>query len=140
MTKASVPAIALLPVRLFFGVTFLYAGLDKLLDPTFFDASAATSLHAQLEAFARVSPLGDLIRASLPLATPIGLLIAIAEIGIGIGTLSGLAFRIAAAGGAAVSFLFFLTASWGTHPYYLGNDLPYMFGWIALALVTLRNG
>ena len=33
--SAWVPAAALLPLRLFFGVTFVYAGLDKLLDPAF---------------------------------------------------------------------------------------------------------
>ena len=38
--------IALLPVRFFLGATFLYAGLDKLLDPTFLDPAAPTSLHA----------------------------------------------------------------------------------------------
>jgi thiosulfate dehydrogenase [quinone] large subunit len=134
VTKPTVPAIALLPIRLFFGITFLYAGLDKLLDPAFFDPSAPSSLHAQLEGFARLSPLGDLIRASLPFTTPIGLLIAVAEIGIGIGALTGLAYRVAAAGGAAISLLLFLTASWATHPYYLGNDLPYLFGWLALAI------
>jgi thiosulfate dehydrogenase [quinone] large subunit len=81
-----------------------------------------------------VSPLGDLIRAFLPLASPIGLAIAIAEIGIGIGALSGLAFRIAAIGGAGLSVLFFLTASWATHPFYVGADLPYTIGWISLAI------
>jgi thiosulfate dehydrogenase [quinone] large subunit len=122
------------PLRFFFGLTFLYAGLDKLLDPTFFDAANPTSMHGQLLAFARVSPLGDLIRLSLPLATPIGLAIAVGEIGVGVGTLTGLAFRVAAAGGAALSILFWLTASWATHPYYYGGDLPYAFGWITLAL------
>ena len=34
----------------------------------------------------------------------------------------------------AISLLFFLTASWTTHPYYFGNDLPYAFGWLTLAL------
>lgn len=134
MTRPSVPAIALLPIRLFFGATFVFAGIDKLLDPSFFDPSASGSLHAQLEAFARFSPLSGLIRASLPLAEPIGLLIALAEIGIGVGALSGLAFRVAAAGGAALSLLFFLTASWSTHPFYLGPDLPYAVGWISLAI------
>ena len=134
MTRPSVPAIAILPIRLFFGATFLYAGFDKLLDPSFFDPSAPTSIEAQLVAFARVSPLADLIRASLPLAGLIGLLIAIAEIGIGLGALTGLAFRAAALGGAALSLLFFLTASWATHPYYFGADLPYAVGWIALAI------
>ncbi|HEX8026022.1 MAG TPA: ubiquinol-cytochrome c reductase iron-sulfur subunit [Candidatus Limnocylindrales bacterium] len=138
-TPSSIPALALLPLRLFFGATFLWAGLDKLLDPTFFDAAAATSLHAQLVDFARQSPLGDLIRASLPLATPIGLLIAVGELGVGIGALTGLAFRLAAAGGAALSLLFWLSASWPTHPYYFGADLPYMLGWITLAIAGHGN-
>ena len=134
MTRPSVPAIALLPIRLFFGATFLYAGFDKLLDPSFFDPSSPTSIDAQLVAFARFSPLAGLIQAALPLAGLIGLAIAIAEIGIGVGALTGLAFRVAAAGGAALSGLFFLTASWATHPYYFGPDLPYMIGWLTLAI------
>ncbi len=131
---ATVPARALLPVRVFFGVTFVYAGLDKLLDPAFFDPSSPTSLAAQLADFARVSPLGPLVKMGEPFAAPIGLLVAFAEIAIGLGALTGLAYRLAAAGGAALSLLFWLTASWATHPYYYGPDLPYAAGWIALAL------
>jgi thiosulfate dehydrogenase (quinone) large subunit len=126
--------VAILPLRGFLGFTFLYAGLDKLLDPAFLDVTNPSSIHAQMLVFARVSPLGDLVRASLPFAVPIGVLISIAEIGVGVGVLSGLAFRVAAAGGAAVSMLFWLTASWATHPYYYGNDLPYMFGFVTIAL------
>lgn len=131
---ASVLAGALLPLRFFFAATFLYAGFDKLLDPTFFDAANASSLHGQLEGFARFSPLGALIRVALPIATPIGLVIAVAEVGVGVGLLLGIAFRVAAAGGAALSLLFWLTASWATHPYYFGADLPYAFGFLSLAL------
>lgn len=131
--------IALLPVRFFLGATFLYAGLDKLLDPTFLDPAAATSLHAQLAAFARFSPLGPLITATLPFNVAIGLLIAVAEIGIGIGALTGLAFRVAALGGLLLSLLLWLTASWATHPYYLGADLPYAVGWLALAIAGHAN-
>ena len=69
-----------------------------------------------------------------PVAIPLGLLIAIAEIAIGLGALTGLAYRLAAAGGAMLSLLFWLTASWTTHPYYYGADLPYAFGWVTLAL------
>jgi thiosulfate dehydrogenase [quinone] large subunit len=129
-----VPARALLPLRLFFGVTFLYAGLDKLLDPSFFDASSPASIVAQLTSFARVSPLSPLVHLVQPFATPMGLLIAISEIAIGLGALTGLAYRLAAAGGVALSLLFWLTASWTTHPYYYGADLPYAFGWATLAL------
>jgi thiosulfate dehydrogenase [quinone] large subunit len=131
---ASPAARALLPVRFFFGLTFLYAGIDKLVDPAFFNSASASGIVAQLAAFARVSPLSPLIHLVQPLAIPIGLLIALGEIAIGVGALTGLAFRLAAAGGAAVSFLFFLTASWTTHPYYYGPDLPYAVGWVALLI------
>jgi thiosulfate dehydrogenase [quinone] large subunit len=134
LATATVSARALLPVRLFFGATFLYAGADKLIDPTFLDASSAASIVAQMTAFARISPLAPIVRLGEPYAIPIGILVALAEIAIGLGTLSGLAFRLAAVGGATLSLLFFLTASWSTHPYYYGPDLPYAFGWIALAL------
>jgi thiosulfate dehydrogenase [quinone] large subunit len=129
-----VPAIALLPLRFFLGFTFLYAGLDKLLDPAFFDPVSASSIQAQFQIFERVSPLAPLVHAAEPIAVPLGLLIAIGEIAVGIGTLTGLAYRLSALGGAFISVLFFLTASWATRPFYFGNDLPYAFGWLTLAL------
>ena len=129
-----VPAAGLLPVRLFFGATFLYAGLDKLTTSTFFDPSSAASIQSQMAAFARTSPIGALVRLGEPFAVAIGLVIALAEIAVGLGALSGLAFRLAAFGGAGLSLLFWLTASWSTHPYYYGPDLPYAVGWIALGL------
>ena len=127
-------AKALLPVRLFFGATFLYAGADKLIDPSFLDASNPASIVAQMTLFARVSPLAPIVKLGEPLAIPIGILISLAEIAIGLGALTGLAFRLAAVGGAVLSLMFFLTASWTTHPYYYGPDLPYAFGWLALAI------
>lgn len=134
LRSATVPAAALLPIRFFFGATFLYAGLDKLLDAGFFDAASPTSIQAQMAGFARGSPIGELIRLVQPAAPLIGLLIAIAEVAVGLGALTGIAFRLAAVGGALLSLLFFLTVSWTTHPYYLGSDLPYAAGWLALAV------
>lgn len=127
-------AAALLPIRVFFGITFLYAGLDKLLDPGFFDPASPGSIQAQMLAFSRGSPIGGLVALAQTEAVAIGLLIAVAEVAIGIGALTGLAFRVAAVGGALVSLLFFLTVSWGTQPYYLGPDLPYAVGWLTLAI------
>src|SRR5580765_8923791 len=86
--------LLLLPLRLFAGATFLYAGLFKLLDATFLDPSSPSSILAQLRGFERTSPLAPLISAvGEPLAVPIGLRMARAEIGIGLGALTGLAFR-----------------------------------------------
>ncbi len=134
LAAAGPAALALLPLRFFFGLTFVYAGLDKLLDPAFLDAAAPSSIVAQLQGFTHASPLAPLVRLAEPFAIPLGLLIALAEIAIGLGTLSGLAFRLAAAGGAVLSFLFWLTASWTTTPFYYGADLPYAMGWVTLAI------
>ena len=125
----------MLPLRVFLGVTFVYAGIVKLADPAFLDPGATGSLVAQLHAFARDSPLAPLITTiAIPLATPIGLLIALGEIAVGLGALLGLCGRLAAWGGFTISMLFFLTASWATRPYFYGPDLPYAAGWLTLAL------
>jgi thiosulfate dehydrogenase [quinone] large subunit len=69
-----------------------------------------------------------------PFPVAVGLGISLAEIAVGVGTLTGLLFRASAALGAALSILFWLTASWAVKPYYYGPDLPYAVGWITLAL------
>jgi thiosulfate dehydrogenase (quinone) large subunit len=138
--RPSIAAYALLPLRIFFGATFLYAGIDKLiLDRGFFDPASPTSIQAQFVIFERVSPLAPLVHLAEPFAPILGVLIALGEIGAGLGVLTGLGYRLAALGGALLSALFFLTASWATHPYYFGNDLPYAFGWLTLALAGHAN-
>ena len=127
--------LALLPLRVFLGVTFVYAGIDKLIHPSFLQATGPGSIGAQLDAFVKVSPIGPLVHLfGQPFPVAIGLLIAVAEIAVGLGALSGLLFRLSAAGGFALSILFWLTASWATKPYYYGPDLPYALGWLTLAL------
>lgn len=125
---------ALLPLRLFLGATFLYAGIDKLIDPAFLRATGPGSIGEQLQTFERVSPIAALVHLADPIPVLVGFLIALAEIAIGLGTILGLVFRVAAVGGAALALTFYLTASWDTTPYYFGPDLPYLAGWITLAL------
>ena len=55
------PGAALLPLRLFLGVTFVYAGVHKLTDPGFLTAGADTYIGTQLEAFAEGTPGGVLL-------------------------------------------------------------------------------
>jgi len=133
--RGTVNAAALLPLRVFLGVTFVYAGLDKLLDPSFLDPASPSGIRAQLEGFMHVSPLAPLIEAvALPFPVAIGVLMALGEIAVGLGALTGVVYRLAAAGGAVISLTLLLTASWTVRPYYLGNDLPYLLGWVTLAL------
>ncbi|HZL15508.1 MAG TPA: Rieske 2Fe-2S domain-containing protein [Verrucomicrobiae bacterium] len=127
--------LALLPLRFFVGGTFVYAGLDKLIDPRFLQATGPGSIGEQLLGFTHSSPLAGLVSVfALPFPVALGLLMALAEIAIGLGALTGLLYRTSAAAGAAVSLLFFLTASWTVRPYYYGPDLPYAAGWLTLAL------
>jgi thiosulfate dehydrogenase [quinone] large subunit len=127
--------LALLPLRVFLGVTFVYAGVDKLIDPTFLQSTGPGSIGAQMEAFARVSPIAPLVQVvGLTFPVQLGFLIAIGEIAIGLGALTGILFRLSAAAGLALSLTFWLTASWATTPYYYGPDLPYAIGWLTLTL------
>ena len=48
---------ALLPLRAFLGATFVFAGVQKLANPTFLTGTAPTSIHAQILSAIRLSPL-----------------------------------------------------------------------------------
>src|SRR6516164_2892426 len=125
---------ALLPLRAFLGVTFVFAGLQKLANPAFFNAANPASIQAQLASARRASPIHSLIGPLTHVAVPVGLLIAFAELAIGLGTLLGLWARAAAIGGSVVAFLLFLTVSFHSHPYYTGSDIVFVFAWIPLIL------
>jgi thiosulfate dehydrogenase (quinone) large subunit len=132
--RAATPSVAILPLRLFLGATFVDAGLGKLLSAAYL-GSGPQGFAAQARGFARGSPIGWLVRAAaLRHPTPAGLLLAVAELAIGLLTLAGLTSRAAAAGGLALSFTFFLTASWHTRPFFYGPDLPFAAGWLVLLL------
>ena len=55
---------ALMPLRLFLGVTFIYAGLQKLANPNFFRAASPISIQAQLIASSHTSPLHAILHTS----------------------------------------------------------------------------
>jgi thiosulfate dehydrogenase [quinone] large subunit len=121
-------------LRAFLGFTFCYAGLQKLANPGFFQASNPGSIQAQLAGAVRRSPIHALISPLTHVAIPLGLLIAVAELAIGIGTLLGLWQRLAAAGGVALSLMLFLTVSFHSSPYYTGADIVFAFAWTPLLL------
>lgn len=121
---------ALLPLRAFLGITFSFAGLQKLANPAFFRSSSPVSIQAQLKGAARHSPIHSLLVSLEHVAVPLGLLIAFGELAVGLGILVGLWARIAAAGGAAISFGLFLTVSFHSNPYYTGSDIVFLFAWL----------
>jgi thiosulfate dehydrogenase (quinone) large subunit len=127
---------ALFPVRLFLGVTFVYAGVQKLSDPGFFHPGASTYVGTQLRGFARGTPGGFLLHAfAIPHPTLSGVGVALAEIAIGLLVTAGVGARPAAAAGLALNLLLFFTNSWHTYPYFLGPDIVFVFAWLPFVLV-----
>lgn len=128
-------ANVMLPLRLFLGVSFIAAALDKLTDPQFFNVSATGYIGNQLTGFASQSPIGGFLTSvAVPNAALFGAMILAGELAIGLGTLVGLFTRLAAFFGMVISLTLWLSTTWAVTPFFLGSDLPYAMGWLTLAL------
>lgn len=125
---------ALLPLRIFLGVTFVYAGIDKLTDSRFLADSGTGSIGDLMRNVRDTSAVPWLVDLALKNPEGFGYAIALGELAVGIGTLVGLLARLAALGGALISLSLWLTVSWQTEPYYYGNDLVYLVAWLPLVL------
>ncbi|MGW5421271.1 DoxX family protein [Streptomyces sp. NPDC003943] len=125
---------ALVPLRIFLGITFLYAGLDKLTDAAFLSATGSQSIGEMMRGVRDTSALPALVDLALHSPVGFGYALALGELAVGIGTLLGLLTRVAALGGALISLSLWLTVSWQATPYYLGNDLAYLMAWLPLLL------
>ena len=125
---------ALLPLRVFLGVTFAFAGLQKLANPTFFNPKNPSGMQAQFAASIRVSPLHALLAHLQGGAKPLGIALALSELAIGLGALLGLWTRIAALGGVLMSLILFLTVSFHATPFYTGADIVFLFAWLPLVV------
>ncbi|ROQ33885.1 thiosulfate dehydrogenase [quinone] large subunit [Streptomyces sp. PanSC19] len=132
--KATASRYALLPLRIFLGVTFIYAGLDKLTDSAFFADTGSGSIGEMMRGVRDSSAIPALVDLALKNPAGFGYAIAFGELAVGLGTLFGLFARLAALGGALISLSLWLTVSWQVHPYYLGNDLAYLMSWLPLLL------
>jgi thiosulfate dehydrogenase (quinone) large subunit len=133
--------MAIRVLRAFLGVTFVYAGLNKLADPNFLHAGSFDYIGMQLQRFAEGSPIGPFIRLAAHAPVLTGVLIALVEIAVGAGTLLGIAPIAAASIGLAINVVLFLSATWHVHPYFLGSDSVYAVAWAAylVALVETRR-
>lgn len=127
-------------LRAFLGITFLYAGLQKFLDPNYLHSGSPDFIGSQLQSFAQGSPIAPVLHLlnTLPVLTGVG--VAVLETAVGIATLLGIAPATAAALGFVMNLMLFLSATWRVHPYFLGSDSIYAAGWAAYlaGLLELR--
>jgi thiosulfate dehydrogenase [quinone] large subunit len=123
------------------GVTFLYAGIQHLTDPSYFDPSKPGYIGNLISHYAVGSPIHDfLLGAVAPNPVAFGYLVAVAESLIGVAVLFGFLFRIAAFFGLVLNLTFFLSATWNAFPYYFGSDIVFVFAWLTLLFTGPQAG
>ncbi|MEI7798517.1 MAG: TQO small subunit DoxD, partial [Actinomycetes bacterium] len=124
-------------LRLWLGVTFTYAGIDKALDGGFLNPDATTYIGKQLAGFAQQSPISPLLNKMIEHATLVGAGTMVGEIAIGLATLFGVLPFLAAVAGAGLSAALWLSSTFHTTPYFLAPDTAYLIMWLVFALAIL---
>ena len=129
------PSSLLWPLRIFMGLTFLYAGLQHLTDPSYFDPSRAGYIGKLVVGYAIGSPIHAFLMGAVePNALAFGYTVAVGEVLVGIAVLTGFLFRIAAFAGLLLNFTFYLSATWNAFPFYFGSDIVFVMCWLTLLL------
>jgi thiosulfate dehydrogenase (quinone) large subunit len=124
-------------LRAFLGVTFVYAGMQKLLDPGFLHAGSATYIGTQLQGFAAGTPAAPLMRLLSHAPVLVGIATALTEIAVGVAVLLGIGLLAATAVGLAINVTLWLSATWHVHPYFMGSDSIYAVAWLSLLIASI---
>ncbi len=127
-------------LRAFLGVTFVYAGLQKFLDPGFLHAGSPTYIGTQLAGFARSTPAAPLMRVLEHVPWLVGVGVAVTELAVGIAVIAGIGLITASLIGLMINVVLWLSATWHVHPYFLGSDSIYAVAWLALILGAWQVG
>ena len=133
-------APALRVMRLWLGITWIYAGWDKASDPGFLEAGSSTYMGTQLSGFSTHSPLGFAFNPLIEYATVVGGFVIISEFAIGIATLLWVAPRLAAFGGFLMSLGLWLADTFHVSPYFLASNTAYAVLWLSYLLLLIGNG
>jgi thiosulfate dehydrogenase [quinone] large subunit len=127
-----------IPLRLFLGFVFIYAGVYQLMFSNFLNAASANFIGKQLSQDAPYSPIGFLLTPIMHYVSILGLVFVVAEIIIGICTWFGIFARPAALGGFFINLLTWFIVSFGTYPYFLAGDTILMICWLTLCFSPLN--
>jgi uncharacterized membrane protein YphA (DoxX/SURF4 family) len=126
--------VVLLPLRIFLGFISIYAGMGKLCDPVYFDGGKRGSMVKWLNTLHPWEVAEPLRQFALQHPVGSGLVIAFAQVIVGVLTILGLWQRVAAVGGALLSAALIVTVSWKTVPVYDAPDIIYLAAWSPLII------
>jgi len=107
--------------------------VQKFLDPNFLRVGGGDYIGTQLAGFATGAPAAPLMRVLEHAPVLTGIAIALVEIAVGLATLAGIGMLAASLVGFGINAILWLSATWHTHPYFLGSDSIYAVAWLALA-------
>ena len=119
-------------LRLWLGITWVYAGWYKATDPQFLTPNTSGYIGTQLANYQLNSPISFLLRHMVERAGIVGLFVMLSEFAIGFATLTGFMLVYASLGGLLMSATLWLSASWSVKPYFLGSDTAYVVMWAVL--------
>jgi thiosulfate dehydrogenase [quinone] large subunit len=122
---------SLLVLRAFLAFTFLFAGFQKIANPSFFNSASPYSLHAKMVGYIFTgTPMRSVLEHLLPHAALLAWVMALGEVAVGIGMALGLWTRVAAVGGLLISLSLFLAVSFNDSPWYFSPDIVYLFAFV----------
>jgi uncharacterized membrane protein YphA (DoxX/SURF4 family) len=126
--------VVLLPLRIFLGFISIYAGMGKICDPVYFDGGKRGSMVKWLNTLHPWEVAEPLRQFALQHPVGSGLVIAFAQVVVGVLTVLGCWQRVAAVFGALLSAALIVTVSWKTVPAYDAPDIIYLAAWSPLII------
>lgn len=132
LSAANSTGWTLLVLRGFLAVVFIDGGVSKVADRRFLTGTSPLSMHASVLAVRSSSPIGGLLGPVANHSFAFGVIMAMAELAVGLGVAFGLFTRVAAAGGMLIALSLWLTVSWGATPWFTSADLVYLFAFTPL--------
>jgi nitrite reductase/ring-hydroxylating ferredoxin subunit/uncharacterized membrane protein YphA (DoxX/SURF4 family) len=119
-------------LRLWLGITWIYAGWNKATDAGFLNQASPHYIGAQLAGYLKTSPISFILRKMIEHATLIGWGTMVLEFAIGFAILAGFSMQLTSLVAFGLSAVLWLSATWSVKPYFLGSDTAYMVLWAVL--------
>ncbi len=135
--RSQAPATRL--IRLWLGVTWIYAGWDKATDSGFLTKGSSSFIGKQLIDYSTQVPFDFLFNKLIEYSVAVGIIVLLSEFVIGLATLLWIAPATAALAGFSMSVGLWIATTLHVEPYFLGSDTAYAVLWLSYFLTLVGN-